>query len=70
MRHPSRHQGNDRIDQLTLVQIRNHYLGALALGETTNSGDPSPVAQKARVRRAVSPSTGRKPTNWRSSLVR
>jgi transposase len=44
----ARDQGQDRIDEATLSQIRNHYLGALALGATTNHDDPSPLAHKAR----------------------
>jgi transposase len=44
----ARAQGHDRIDEATLAQIRNHYLGALALGATANRDDPSPLAHKAR----------------------
>jgi transposase len=44
----AREEGKDRIDEAVLAQIRNHYLGALALGETTNRADPSPLAHRAR----------------------
>ncbi len=38
----------DRLDEATLKQIRNHYLGALARGNTDNQSEHSKLADKAR----------------------
>ena len=46
--HEARDRGADRLDEATLKQIRNHYLGALARGNTDNQGDHSKLAAKAR----------------------
>jgi transposase len=46
--HQARERGADRLDDATLKQIRNHYLGALARGETDNHGKQSKLAGKAR----------------------
>lgn len=46
--HTTRDQGADRLDERTLKQIRNHYLGALARGEADNQSEDSPLADKAR----------------------
>lgn len=44
----AREQGADRLDEQTLAQIRNHYLGALAKGTTDNQGHRTRLADKAR----------------------
>jgi transposase len=41
-------RGDQRQSQNELREIRNHYLGALARGDTENDGLPSPLAQRAR----------------------
>jgi transposase len=46
--HQARERGADRLDQATLKQIRNHYLGALARGDTDNQGEHTQLAAKAR----------------------
>jgi hypothetical protein len=46
--HQARERGADRLDEATLKQIRNYYLGALARGETDNQGENSKLAAKAR----------------------
>ena len=46
--HAARDRGADRLDEATLKQIRNHYLGALARGNTDNQGEHSKLADKAR----------------------
>ena len=46
--HEARDRGADRLDEATLKQIRNHYLGALARGNTDNQGEHSKLADKAR----------------------
>lgn len=46
--HDARERGADRLDQTTLKQIRNHYLGALARGQTDNRGKHTTLADKAR----------------------
>jgi transposase len=46
--HEAREREADRLDEATLKQIRNHYLGALARGNTDNQGEHSKLAAKAR----------------------
>jgi transposase len=46
--HQARERGMDRLDQATLDQIRNHYLGALARGTTDNQNQTTKLATKAR----------------------
>jgi transposase len=46
--HQARGRGADRLDEATLNQIRNHYLGALARGDTDNRGEHTTLAGKAR----------------------
>lgn len=46
--HDARERGADRLDQATLKQIRNHYRGALARGDTDNRGQHTTLASKAR----------------------
>ncbi len=46
--HAARERGADRLDETTLKRIRNHYLGALARGETENHGAHTELADKAR----------------------
>jgi transposase len=46
--HTSREHGADRLDETTLKQIRNHYRGALARGDTDNHGEHTTLAGKAR----------------------
>jgi transposase len=46
--HAARDRGADRLDQATLKQIRNHYLGALARGGADNQGKHTALADKAR----------------------
>jgi transposase len=46
--HEARDRGADRLDEATLKQIRNHYLGALARGDTDNQGEHGKLADKAR----------------------
>jgi transposase len=46
--HAARERGADRLDQATLAQIRNHYLGALAKGSTDNQDQHTKLATKAR----------------------
>jgi transposase len=44
----ARERGASALDAATLTHIRNHYLGALALGETTNQNAHTTLAGKAR----------------------
>lgn len=44
----ARERGADRLDNHELRGIRNHYLGALARGDTDNTGQTSPLADRAR----------------------
>jgi transposase len=46
--HEARQRGADRLDEATLKQIHNHYLGALARGDTENQGEHTKLADKAR----------------------
>lgn len=46
--HAARDRGADRLDHATLTRIRNHYLGALARGDTDNQGKRTALADKAR----------------------
>jgi transposase len=46
--HQARDRGAERLDEATLEQIRNYYLGALARGDTDNRGEDTTLAQKAR----------------------
>ncbi len=46
--HQARERGADRHDETTLTQIRSHYLGALARGDTDNRGQHTTLADKAR----------------------
>jgi transposase len=46
--HQARARGADRLDEATLAQIRNHYLGALARGTTDNQDQNTTLAAKAR----------------------
>jgi transposase len=44
----ARERGAEALDAATLNQIRNHYLGALAQGQTDNQGKQTTLADKAR----------------------
>jgi transposase len=44
----ARERGADRLADDELRRIRNHYLGALARGDTDNQGQHSPLADRAR----------------------
>ena len=46
--HTARERAADRLDEMTLKQIRNHYRGALARGDTDNHGEHTKLADKAR----------------------
>ena len=46
--HQARERGADRLDEATLHQIRNHYRGALARGDTDNRNEHTTLADKAR----------------------
>ncbi len=46
--HTARERGAETLDEATLTQIRNHYLGALARGGTDNQGKHTQLAVKAR----------------------
>lgn len=46
--HAARDRGAARLDETTLTQIRNHYLGALARGDTDNHDEHTTLADKAR----------------------
>ena len=46
--HHARATGAEELDQDVLTQIRNHYLGALARGDTDNQGEHTTLANKAR----------------------
>jgi transposase len=46
--HEARDRGANRLDEATLTQIRNHYLGALARGDTDNQRKHTTLADKAR----------------------
>jgi transposase len=46
--HQARERQADRLDEATLNQIRNHYRGALARGDTDNQGEHTTLADKAR----------------------
>jgi transposase len=46
--HQARERGADCLDDATLKHIRNHYLGALARGDTDNRGQHTTLAAKAR----------------------
>ncbi len=46
--HTARQQGADRLDHITLKQIRNRYRGAPARGKTDNTGQTSDLADKTR----------------------
>lgn len=46
--HEARERGADRLDETLLKQLRNHYLGALARGDTENRGEHSKLTAKAR----------------------
>jgi transposase len=46
--HQARERQADRLDEATLKQIRNHYRGALARGDTDNQGEHTTLADKAR----------------------
>jgi transposase len=46
--HTARDRGAEAFDEATLKQIRNHYLGALARGDTDNQGEHTSLADKAR----------------------
>jgi transposase len=46
--HQARDRGTDRLDQRTLEQVRNRYLGALARGDTDNQGERTKLTAKAR----------------------
>jgi transposase len=46
--HKARDRGVDRLDEATLKRVRNHYLGALARGDTDNQGGRTTLAAKAR----------------------
>jgi transposase len=45
----ARDSGTEALDDATLKQIRNHYLGALAHGEIENHGAQTKLAEKARI---------------------
>jgi transposase len=44
----ARECGADRLDEATLKKIRNHYLGALARGDTENQDGTTTLADTAR----------------------
>jgi transposase len=44
----ARERGDQQLSGAELREIRNHYLGALARGDTDNDGRHSPLAQRAR----------------------
>ena len=44
----ARERGDQHLSDSELREIRNHYLGALARGDTDNDGLHSPLAQRAR----------------------
>ncbi|HZD14525.1 MAG TPA: transposase, partial [Pseudonocardiaceae bacterium] len=44
----ARERGVERLDEATLDRIRNHYLGALARGDTDNQDQSSALADRAR----------------------
>jgi transposase len=44
----ARERGDQQLSDSELREIRNHYLGALARGDTDNDGLHSPLAQRAR----------------------
>lgn len=46
--HEARDRGAERLDEATLQQVRNHYRGALARGDTDNRGEHTTLADKAR----------------------
>jgi transposase len=46
--HDARDRGANSLDTATLKKIRNHYLGALARGDTDNQGEHTKLADKAR----------------------
>jgi len=46
--HTARERGADALDEATLRQIRNHYLGALARGKADNQDEHTSLADKAR----------------------
>jgi transposase len=46
--HTARERGAEALDEATLRQVRNHYPGAFARGETDNQGEHSNLADKAR----------------------
>jgi transposase len=46
--HEARERGADRLNDAVLKQIRNHYLGSLAHGETENHGKHTTLADKSR----------------------
>ncbi len=46
--HAARERGADRLEEATLNQIRNYYLGALARGDTDNQREHTKLAVKAR----------------------
>jgi len=46
--HAARERGLEAFDEDTLDQIRNHYRGALARGDTDNQGQHTQLADKAR----------------------
>ena len=46
--HLARERGVEAFDEATLREIRNHYRGALARGDTDNQGQQTQLADKAR----------------------
>lgn len=46
--HQARQAGAERLDEPTRRKLRNHYLGALARGDTENRGEHTALAGKAR----------------------
>jgi transposase len=46
--HQARERGAEQLDEATLKQIRNHYLGALARGDTENQRERTKLTDKAR----------------------
>jgi transposase len=44
--HEAREGGADRLDEATLKKVRNHYLGALARGDTDNQDEHTTLATK------------------------
>ncbi|TNC23767.1 transposase [Amycolatopsis alkalitolerans] len=46
--HTARERDADRLDEATLKQIRNHYLGARARGRDDNQDEDTALADKAR----------------------